>query len=265
VATSLKTVCRALLWNCCAAQNTARRASPIAVLSLGDNYDLRKLFTPESGQKLDAYTAALAKKDISLSYSTPDLIVLDLARLPQKARLHFKEPISDLSLASQDRMDSSRKIVEGSVTPGDVILACGLKTSIRSDRMFQFLFEANAWKFIWRRVFSLPACPYYSITSQTFGADQDAFAQSTSAAWVAPIPPHGRLILSPRFQARLTSSSGSRRHSVLHLAPVPLGPSLALRRFPHISSLDWPSGFGDHLVPITSQRIGEGGLPVASR
>ena len=166
-----ETVCRALLWNCCAAQNTARRASPIAVLSLGDNYDLRKLFTPESGQKLDAYTAALAKKDISLSYSTPDLIVLDLARLPQKARLHFKEPISDLSLASQDRMDSSRKIVEGSVTPGDVILACGLKTSIRSDRMFQFLFEANAWKFIWRRVFSLPACPYYSITSQTFGAD----------------------------------------------------------------------------------------------
>lgn len=164
-------VCRAILWNCSVRHTAKSNGQQFAVLSLGDNYDLRKLFTKESGKKLTAYMAKLDEQGISLSYSTPDLVVLDISKLPATVRQHFSAPIKNLAAPSQQRMASSREVVEGLVTPSDVVLACGLKTSIRSDRMFQFLFEANAWKFIWRRVFGLPACPYHSLTTQTFGAD----------------------------------------------------------------------------------------------
>lgn len=166
-----ETICRAILWNCCVQSNVNQDAPRFASLTLGDNYDLRRLFTLESGKKLGEFMNVLKKKGVSLSYSTPDIVVLDISSLPKRSRAYFQHPIRNLAVENQERMNKSRDIVAGLLTPKNVLFACGIKTSIRSDRMFQFLFEANAWKFIWRRVFGLTGCPYHSLTTQTFGAD----------------------------------------------------------------------------------------------
>jgi Cfr10I/Bse634I restriction endonuclease len=164
-------LCRAILWNSAAERNASSVGRKIAVLSLGDNYDLRKLFTAESGKKLVDYIDALRSRSISLSYSTPDLVGVDITNLPPRFHAPFSIGVPTLSIEHQQRISAARGGIEGHVRPDHIVFACGLKTSLRSDRMFQFLFEANAWKFIWRRIFELPPCPYYSITSRSFGAN----------------------------------------------------------------------------------------------
>lgn len=61
--------------------------------------------------------------------------------------------------------------MEGKIAPSDVLFAAGIKTSLRSDRMYQFLFEANAWKYIWRVVFGVESVGFYSLVSGVYGAN----------------------------------------------------------------------------------------------
>ena len=68
-------------------------------------------------------------------------------------------------------LSSAKSKVEGKLKPSNVKFAVGIKTSIRSDRMYQFLYEACAWKFIWNNIFNEPEQRYYTLTTQTFGAD----------------------------------------------------------------------------------------------
>jgi len=78
-----------------------------------------------------------------------------------------------LSEASQSLLVSSRKRLEGKVAASALLFAIGLKTSIRSDRMYQFLFEANAWKFLWRSAFKLKPSRYFSVLSRYYGANPE--------------------------------------------------------------------------------------------
>ena len=54
-----------------------------------------------------------------------------------------------------------------------MVLALAIKTSIRSDRMYQFLFEANAWKFVWHRAFRIEPSRFYCVVTGTYGTNPD--------------------------------------------------------------------------------------------
>jgi hypothetical protein len=140
-----------------------------AAITLGDGYDLKKLFTQNASQELAAFERSLESKNTSFCYSTPDLVVVKIR--DSRTRDLFLNPIKNLSIATQDALISAKKILEGTVEPGDVHLAAGIKTSIRSDRLYQLLFEANAWKAIWRTVYELSPPGYYSLIGQSYGAD----------------------------------------------------------------------------------------------
>lgn len=139
-----------------------------AVISLGDNYDLKKLFHPKAADEMAMFQNYLEKRGTSFCYSTPDVIVI---KCPDDVWDYFSSPITSLSATEQSRLSEARSYVEGTISPEDVILAAGVKTSIRSDRMYQLLFEANAWKAIWRNIYSLPPSKYYSLIGQSYGAD----------------------------------------------------------------------------------------------
>jgi len=187
-------ICRAILWNRCAENNRAlknRGASslpfPIAAVTLGDNYDLRKLFIPSVVKQLQAFLDALRERAISLSYSTPDIIGVNIETLGADVIAHFSADIPNLSIQNQERLTQGRQLLEGKIRPEHVVFACGIKTSIRSDRMYQFLFEANAWKYIWRRVFRVPVCRYHSVMTQTFGADPEKLRSLDFSADDGPV------------------------------------------------------------------------------
>ena len=156
---------RAILWNCCVDINRSSQdeARTIAAVTLGDNYDLHQLFTADISESFSRYEERLKNQDTRLCYSTPDLILVDITNLPPDRREQFKKKIENLNFDNQRLLSHSRILLEGHIRPEDLLFAAGIKTSIRSDRMYQFLFEANAWKFIWREIFKINPSLYYTI------------------------------------------------------------------------------------------------------
>ena len=176
-----ETLVRAVLWNSCRFMNKNNRASAPNVFStfdskevygaitLGDNYDLKKLFTPSAAEVFLNFEKELEKNSTSFCYSTPDLIVFKCK--DETMANFFSQEVSNLSIANQDLLSTSRSEIEGKLNPEDIVLAAGIKTSIRSDRMYQLLFEANAWKAIWRVIYDIKPSKYYSLIGQSYGAD----------------------------------------------------------------------------------------------
>lgn len=187
-------VCRAILWNCASligANSTSLALVPphismqfaealtdkkLAVLTLGDNYDLKTLLTKESSETLGKFEAALRDQDTSIRYSTPDIVCIDISSQDAATQAYFDQYINNLDVNNQLILAQSRVKLEGKIDPSDILFAGGIKTSIRSDRMYQFLYEANSWKFIWSKIFGVPPSSYYVLTSQTFGADPEKLA-----------------------------------------------------------------------------------------
>jgi len=139
-----------------------------AAITLGDNYDLKKLFNKEASKEFKKFEDHLKKKGTSFCYSTPDLVVI---KCNDQIWPKFSKSIDSLSIDNQNMISSIKHEIEGKISPSDVVLAAGVKTSIRSDRMYQLLFEANAWKAIWRKIYDLEPSKYYSLIGQSYGAD----------------------------------------------------------------------------------------------
>jgi hypothetical protein len=169
---------RAVLWNCCVeiSRTLQKNGEPrtIAAVTLGDNYDLQKLFRPDIAFMFSSYSQNLQAQDTRLCYSTPDLLVVDLTELSPEIQGIFNIEIGNLSISSQRLLSRSHDSLEGHLLPENILFAAGIKTSIRSDRMYQFLFEANAWKFIWREIFKIQPSKYFTIIgSLPYGANVD--------------------------------------------------------------------------------------------
>ncbi|WP_171122044.1 MULTISPECIES: Cfr10I/Bse634I family restriction endonuclease [unclassified Ruegeria] len=182
-------LCRAVLWNCGALVRGGTSQSKsenfeipdslsglsgqknLALLTLGDNYDLKKLLRPKSALKLAEFEKGLQKRGTSIKYSTPDIICVDTTSYGTEVNDYFDHLIESLNSDNQERLVHARTMIEGKVDPSDIKFAGGIKTSIRSDRMYQFLYEANSWKFLWSRAFRTEPSAYYVLTSQVFGAD----------------------------------------------------------------------------------------------
>lgn len=182
-----ESLCRAVLWNCCCYVNgtfngyvdpriadllsRVQVQHPISAITLGDNYALSELFSQEFSQRFLEFERSLADRGTSLCYSTPDLIVFYVKDDALTSLL--TSPIGSLTESSLRTLSNVKGTVAGRLSPSDVLLASGLKTSIRSDRMYQFLFEANAWKAIWRKVYGLEPSKYYSVMLGHYGANPE--------------------------------------------------------------------------------------------
>ena len=191
---------RAELWNCCAAWNTYNRDDewveddreepdvdldePLGVITLGDNYDIERLFTPEYKAVFDEIIDQLEKQGLQLSLSTPDAIVIRLNNLPDDEQDVFHQHIEQIDTETLDWLEWSRERVEGHLRPQDIIAAIGIKTSIRSDRKYQFIFEANAWMSIFRSLFGADNQRYYTFVTESYGASED---KVNKAVWLPSI------------------------------------------------------------------------------
>lgn len=145
-----------------------KRSNYIAI-TLGDNYDLKKLFTVEAANEFNKFEISLKQKGTSFCYSTPDLVVIKCGN--DDIWEYYNKPINNLTISNQTIVNNARSFIEGTVSPEDIVLAAGIKTSIRSDRMYQLLFEANAWKTIWRTVYQITPSKYFGLIGSHYGAD----------------------------------------------------------------------------------------------
>jgi hypothetical protein len=125
----------------------ADQAKRVAVLSLPRRYDWVRLLDGQAEQKVKALRDRLGTAGLTLPTSTPDLllVVLPDSLLGDPV---FRTELPDLSIASQGVLDKAYKVLEGKVGADGFLLAVALKKSLRSDRLYQPLYEANVMQII---------------------------------------------------------------------------------------------------------------------
>lgn len=114
----------------------------VAVLNLPRNYDWVRLLVPEAVSKIAALRGELSNSQLLLPTSTPDLAIVTLPESAQHDQV-WRTELPNLSRKSQDVLSSAHRSLEGLIEPGGIILAVAFKKSLRSDRLYQPLYEAN--------------------------------------------------------------------------------------------------------------------------
>ncbi len=143
----------------------------IAIVQLPRGYDSTKLFNAETRASLDAFENALAIQDSELRLSCPDIVGIRLPDPQAEEASIFHEPLLDLSQTSQIRLANAFQSFEGSLTGRSLLFAIAAKRSVRSDRLYQPLFEANVLKFLVGEVLKGSSFRFHVYVGSTAGAD----------------------------------------------------------------------------------------------
>lgn len=107
----------------------------------------RKL-TPAARAAYAAFQQCLGGHKMTLRLSSPDIVG---ARIPEPmpaAYARFLHRLPDLSEPNLRLLTEAHQAMEGTLEGRNFLFAIAVKTSTRSDRLYQPLFEANVLKFI---------------------------------------------------------------------------------------------------------------------
>ncbi len=156
----------------------------VAVVSLPRRYDWVKLLAPAAYADIKAVRDDLGTHDLLLPTSTPDLIVV---ALPDECRTlsDFTQVCTDLGHAEQRRMTALYKHLEGRVEAGEILLAIALKKSLRSDRLYQPLYEANIMQLLLEGELGAPQVDFEVHTLESAGTRAVDTYRAASLAAVA--------------------------------------------------------------------------------
>jgi Cfr10I/Bse634I restriction endonuclease len=191
----------AILWNAAARWNRfmagqewdrnprypapSARPSPgrqVAVVGLPRRYDWVRLLTPGAAGAIETLRADLTQHDLLLPTSTPDIIV---TVLPPECRLapQFSTDIENLGHEDQKLLRRAHLQLEGRIEPGEIILAIALKKSLRSDRLYQPLYEANIMQLLLEGKLGAPRVDFEVHTLESAGtAARDTYRAASLAA-----------------------------------------------------------------------------------
>jgi hypothetical protein len=125
----------------------------VAVLALPRDFDWVRLLTAAARAAVQRVRDELATADLLLPTSTPDIMVV---ALPQEYRdglaaAPFRTRFAALDHDSQRVLTSAYLEMAGRIEPGEFVLAIAVKKSLRSDRLYQPLYEANVMQLLLER------------------------------------------------------------------------------------------------------------------
>lgn len=120
----------------------------IAIVKLPRNYDSTRLLTPVSRAAYEAFQQSLERQGMVLRLSSPDIVGVRIPEPMPPAYRMFLQRLPDLSMANYRLLQGAHQAIEGTLDGRNFLFAIAVKTSTRSDRLYQPLFEANVLKFI---------------------------------------------------------------------------------------------------------------------
>jgi hypothetical protein len=147
----------------------ARRPNrQVAVVNLPRNYDWVDLLTPDATGKITALRGELETSGLRLPTSTPDLAVVVL---PEECRSDdkWRTDLQNLSKPSQAIVQRAYRDLGNRIEPGEILLAVALKRSLRSDRLYQPLYEANIMQLLLEGHLGAPQVEFEVHTLDHFG------------------------------------------------------------------------------------------------
>jgi hypothetical protein len=163
----------------------------VAVVSLPRRYDWVRLLNPNAADVIQGVRANLAQHDLLLPTSTPDIVI---TVLPPECRLEqdFSTDVPNLGHQSQKVLEMAHRQLEGRVAAGEIILAIALKKSLRSDRLYQPLYEANIMQLLLEGKLKAPRVDFevHTLESAGTGARDTYRAASLAAVATDNATPH---------------------------------------------------------------------------
>lgn len=120
----------------------------VAVVKLPRGYDSTKLFNPATLKAYKAFEHSLALQDMELKLSSPDLVGIRIPDPMPEGFEPFLHPLPNMKHDNRLALENAHAAVEGTLDARSFLFAIAVKTSTRSDRLYQPLFEANVLKFI---------------------------------------------------------------------------------------------------------------------
>lgn len=160
-------VTHAILWNTAARWNTYMSGAPwntqprfprptvkpdparqIAVVNLPRGYDWVKLLVPEAQQSINDIRDNLGTRhDLALPTSTPDIAVVVLPET-EREDPSWRGELPNLTTPQQTILRNAHLRLADRIEPGELIFALAVKSSLRSDRLYQPLYEANVMQLL---------------------------------------------------------------------------------------------------------------------
>jgi hypothetical protein len=123
-------------------------ARQIAVLNLPRGYDWVKLLVPGAQQSIDDIRGNLgARHGLALPTSTPDIAVVVLPEA-ERNDPSWRRELPNLTAPEQNVLRNAHVRLQGRIEPGELIFALAVKRSLRSDRLYQPLYEANVMQLL---------------------------------------------------------------------------------------------------------------------
>ena len=201
-------VTSAVLWETAAAWNRVMRGEPwrttpryagpkvapsprrqVAVLNLPRRYDWVRLLTSEAQASIREYREQLRAHGLAMPTSTPDVAIVILPASVSDNPI-WATDLSDISLTSQQTLERAHRLLAGKVEPGEIILAIALKTSLRSDRLYQPLYEANVMEFLLEGHLGAPRVEFEVHTLSAAGTGAEATYAAAALSSAAGNDPH---------------------------------------------------------------------------
>lgn len=143
----------------------------VAIVKMARGADTTKLLNASSRSEYQAFEAALQSRGMELKLSTPDILGL---RIPDPIPAGFEafmSPLPNLSSQSQELLETAWQRIQGTLEGRHFLFAIAVKTSTRSDRLYQALFEANVLKYILGYVLRGPAIRFHAHLETFANAD----------------------------------------------------------------------------------------------
>lgn len=120
----------------------------IAVLNLPRGYDWVRLLVPSARRSInDIRTNLEQRHGLALPTSTPDIAVVVLPEADRSDE-QWRRELPNLTSPEQEILRNVYRRLEGRVEPGELIFALAVKRSLRSDRLYQPLYEANVMQLL---------------------------------------------------------------------------------------------------------------------
>lgn len=120
----------------------------VAVIKLPRGYDATRLFNEKTRRDYLAFQAGLERYDMELRLSSPDIVGVRIPEPMPPGFASFLQPLPNLKDANRQMLESAHEAITGTLEARSFLFAIAVKTSTRSDRLYQPLFEANVLKFL---------------------------------------------------------------------------------------------------------------------
>ncbi len=120
----------------------------IAIVKLPRGYDATRLFNEKTRRDYLAFQVGLERSGMELRMSSPDIVGLRIPDPIPPGFAQFMHPLPNLGEANRKILEEAHEGIVGMLDARNFLFAVAVKTSTRSDRLYQPLFEATVLKFL---------------------------------------------------------------------------------------------------------------------